>query len=156
MDRTPRPIEIDTLPFAGMMLLLIPMLLASVQFAAIATIDAAQPAIADGTSPPDATSLHLTVGLHDRGYTISARDGALVELGWDGPREIPLAVDGHDVSALSEAMREVKRAWPDEVDLILSPGDAVPFEVLVATMDATREDAHGALFPRVALAAVKE
>ncbi|MCO4771464.1 MAG: biopolymer transporter ExbD [Deltaproteobacteria bacterium] len=150
------PIEIDTLPFAGMMLLLIPMLLASVQFASMATVDASAPAIGEHTTKPPKERLALTVGVHALGYSVTADPQAMKELGWEQAVDLPMAVHGYDYAALTDLMRSVKDRYPGDDELIVTPSDDVAFDMVVATMDATRSDASGELFPAVAFGAVKE
>lgn len=148
----PRPIDLDTMPFAGMMLLLIPLLLASAQFASIATIDSTLPATVVGP-PSSKEPLNLTVVVHVTGFTVSADEDALARLGWDGARELPLASrGGHDFGGLTDLATEVKALYPNHDDLILTPADDVAFAIVVDAMDATRTGPDGAtLFPGVML-----
>ena len=151
----PRPVDLDTMPFAGMMLLLIPMLLASAQFASIATIDSTLPATVVGP-PASKEPLNLTVAVHATGFTVSADEDALARLGWDGARELPLASrGGYDFRGLTELASQVKALYPSHDDLILTPADDVSFAVVVDAMDATRTGPDGAeLFPGVLLGSV--
>jgi len=148
------PIELDTMPFAGMMLLLIPMLLASAQFVSLATVDAALPAIISTHNPIEETPLRLTVGVHALGFTLSASEEGRAAMGWDEVHQVPLASDGHDYAALTELVAGIKTQFPSDQGVIITPDEAVPFHTLVATMDATRDLDGRELFPDVVFASI--
>ena len=59
----------------------------------------------------------------------------------------------YDTDALTECLREVKSLHPDEDTIILSADPTVPYEDVVAAMDASRSDDDGPLFTEVLLAA---
>ena len=54
--------------------------------------------------------------------------------GGNGPEE------AYDVNELRRWLGDIKDEYPDEKNVILVPEPDVPYEVLVLTMDATRED----------------
>jgi len=147
------PIDLDTMPFAGMMLLLIPLLLASAQFASLATVDASAPAVGLETSKPPAERLHLTVAVDPSGYRISAASAALPTLGLppEGLYVSGAVDDAAGLQGLTEQLRTIKQAFPAEDAVILVPADDVPYHHVVAVMDASRSDTDGStLFPAVA------
>ena len=151
------PIELDTMPFAGMMLLLIPMLLASAQFASLATVDASTPAIAVTPGDDPADRLDLTVAIDAHGYRLSAAPSALDALGWTAEGlYVPGAVDDPaGLAALTEQLGLIKDAFPADDSVILAPGDDVPYAHVIAVMDASRQGPAGAiLFPGVVFGAV--
>jgi hypothetical protein len=72
----------------------------------------------------------------------------------EGAPTIPLKADGtYDYAALTEMMKKVKAEFPGESKVILAADAETSYEVLVGTMDATRETKdHKLLFPDVTLA----
>ncbi len=145
------PVELDTMPFAGMMLLLIPMLLASAQFAALATVDASAPAISPSV-PTTTERIDLAIAIDEDGYRISATADALHTLGWEAEGRFVPGGPGNDASlrALTEQMDVVKDSWPGETSVILAPGGDISYAHVVAVMDAVRVSDDGSeLFPGV-------
>ena len=145
------PVELDTMPFAGMMLLLIPMLLVSAQFAALAAVDASAPAIRKAGAPPN-DRINLTIAIDEAGYRISASAAALHTLGWGPEGQFipggPLEPAG--LRALTDELDVVKDSWPGETAVILAPGDDISYAHVIAVMDASRVSDDGSeLFPAV-------
>ena len=59
----------------------------------------------------------------------------------------------YDYDALTEKMKQIKAEFPSETKVILAAEAETQYEVLVATMDATRETKdRKLLFPDVTLA----
>ncbi len=48
--------------------------------------------------------------------------------------------DSYDTKELTSLLSQIKDRWEDEENVILVPESGVPYEVLVRTMDAARED----------------
>lgn len=74
-------VELTLLPFMNLMTLLIPFLLASVQFVTLAVIDSSLPAIGQ-PKPSDSKKdekppLNLTIGITDEGFTVAGSAGVL-------------------------------------------------------------------------------
>jgi biopolymer transport protein TolR len=69
------------------------------------------------------------------------------------PPTVPNKPDGtYNYTALTTKMKEIKTAFPSETKVILAPEGDTKYEVLVATMDATREtEDKKLLFPDVTL-----
>ncbi len=87
----PEDIELNLLPFMNLMTLLIPFLLASVQFVTLAVIDSSLPAIgAPQTTTEkkdDKPPLNLTVGITSEGFTV-AGSAAVLGGGEGGPAAV--------------------------------------------------------------------
>lgn len=69
-------VSLNLLPFMNLMTLLIPFLLASIQFVALAVIDSSLPAIgqpqpADNNKKDETPPLNLTIGITDEGFTVA-------------------------------------------------------------------------------------
>lgn len=52
---------------------------------------------------------------------------------------IPVKADGQDYEGLAHHLQMVKRKYPKSETLILTPEPGVPYELMVKTMDATRQ-----------------
>jgi biopolymer transport protein TolR len=65
----------------------------------------------------------------------------------DDRQLLPRRDRAYDFAALATALGKVKDRFPDKKDLLVASEDGVPFETLVATMDA----ALGAGFPALSL-----
>ena len=69
-------IQLNLLPFMNLMTLLIPFLLASIQFVSLAVIDSSLPAIgqpqpSDDKDKDETPPLNLTIGITDEGFTVA-------------------------------------------------------------------------------------
>jgi hypothetical protein len=107
--------------------------------------------------------LHLTVSISERGFTIAASGGVLYE-GWTwGPEgllqtttnvpTIPLKSGEYDYARLTQQIRTIKDHYPEETRVILNANPDIPYEKVVAVMDAVRNDGPKVLFPEVLLSA---
>ncbi len=107
-------------------------------------------------------SLTLTVAIAKTGFFIAAtggvlpgqEEGAATGPGEGAPPTIPLKRDGsYDYEALTAKMTEVKASFPQESKVILAAEADTQYDVLIETMDATRETKdRKLLFPDVTLA----
>jgi hypothetical protein len=75
-SRTQDEVTLNLLPFMNLMTLLIPFLLASIQFVSLAVIDSSLPAIgqpqpSDDKEKDDTPPLNLTIGITDEGFTVA-------------------------------------------------------------------------------------
>jgi biopolymer transport protein ExbD len=140
--------ELDLVPIMNMVTILIPFLLLSVQFVSIAVIDSTLPAIgkpAEPTNEEPEEKLNLSVAITDKGYTIMGASGVLGNPKGEGAT-VPCVRDGcpgaeaYDTKKLTEMLGQIKDEYPDEENVILVPESSIPYEVLIATMDSTRED----------------
>lgn len=105
--------------------------------------------------------LLLTVAIAKDGFYVAATGGVL-----PGQTEPTTAVPGqgaptvakkgadYDYAGLTEKMKEIKTAFPAETKVIIAGEVDTTYEVLVGTMDATRETSdRKLLFPDVTLGA---
>jgi biopolymer transport protein ExbD len=72
--------------------------------------------------------LELSVTVADGAILVASRHGRL--------EAIPRGAEGHDFAALAARLAEVRAAHPDERAVILSADPMVPYEAIVAAMDA--------------------
>lgn len=146
--RREKDTELDLVPIMNMVTILIPFLLMSMQFISIAVIDSTLPAIGKASETKeekDEEKLNLSIAVTPKGFTIIGASGILGNAKGDGAT-IPCLRDGcpgveaYDTKKLTEMLGQIKDEYSKEENVILVPGSSVPYEVLIATMDASRED----------------
>lgn len=165
--------ELNIVPYLDIMINLIMfMLVAQTTVVSLGMIDVTAPTyatVADGSggSPQDDKDekklQRLTVGVARDGFYIAAVGGVLPGETEAAPNEVtadgvsktaptvPLLGDGsYDFPSLGRKMRGIKNAFPDTQAVYVAADNNIPYEAIVATLDATREDADGTLFPAVA------
>jgi biopolymer transport protein ExbD len=113
-----------------------------------------------GGNPDEKPPLLLTVAIAKNGYYVAATGGVLPGIENQGtaadgaPPTIARKADGtYDFNALNAKMKEIKTSFPDESKVIIAAEADTLYEVLVSTMDSTRETSdRKLLFPDVTLA----
>ncbi len=139
--------EVNLVPLLDMVSLLIQMLLVSAQFGAFAELESQ---VAGPGTPEDAERLGLEVRVVATGYLVSwtvdgertERSLACLDEGcthWPGPGLTALAQD-------------LKGRHPSERQVVIDPDPGVPFEGVVAAMDAVRSAGKAPLFPDLVVA----
>jgi hypothetical protein len=152
--------ELNLVPIMNLVTILIPFLLMAASFVNFAVIDSTLPAIGEPQPPeeePDKPPLNLSVIITDEGYTIGGADAIINPEGVGeaavseeeaeeaGPT-IPCKEQGcptlesYDIEELTRYLNLIKDEYPDDENVILVPEAMVPYEVLILTMDKTRED----------------
>jgi biopolymer transport protein TolR len=98
--------------------------------------------VADASAP----KLLLTVAISKRGFYVAGAGGVLggpadqPNVDATQPPTVPLRADGqHDYELLTAMLLKIKEHYPKETNLILSADADIPYDVLVKTMDASRE-----------------
>lgn len=161
MPTNPRKTKADglnLLPFMNLVTLLIPLLLMASQFVELAVIDSTVPGIianTDPNPPPQAPPLHLVLAVGRDGISVGGADALLAPDGGEATVDCAspcVEPDDYDLAALQHMLLVVKDAHPDEDSLILQPDAGVPFDVLVAVLDASRSHEGRALFPAAVFA----
>lgn len=116
---------------------------------------------------PGEEQLRLTIGIAAEGFFIAAKGGVLPgevqgtgEVTPDGVERheptVPKKADGsYDYPALTFKLRSIKTAFPNAAAVYVAADDSIPYEILVKTLDASREDARGPLFPAVAFTQIQ-
>src|SRR5262245_23024879 len=161
--------ELNIVPYLDILINLIMFLLvAQATLVSLGLIDVTAPSYAPpgggpDRPPPGEEALRLTIGVAAKGFYIAAKGGVLpgetgetppTEITPDGvalnPPTIPKRADGsYDFPALARKLRAIKTAFPKTEAVYIAADDNVPYEVIVKTLDASREDAQGLLFPAV-------
>jgi hypothetical protein len=154
--------ELDLVPIMNLVTILIPFLLMAAQFVSYAVIDSTLPAIGPPQQvepdPDEEPPLNLSIFITDKGYTVAGSAAVLKSEGGgeEGEEKGPTiecktpgcvysrdgdgASEAYDTVELSRLLTEIKEEYPDEQNVILVPEPDVPYEVLVLTMDSTREN----------------
>lgn len=143
--------ELNIVPFLDIVVnLILFLLVAQSAMQSLGMVDVTAPREGKAPSTSDGAP-RLTVGIATAGFFIAARGGVLPGAGDVGPTIPRLADGGYDYPALTARLRAIKGVLPPAVSsLFIAADDSVPYEVVVATLDASRADARGALFPEVA------
>jgi len=151
MSRTrtlPAARNMNLTPIMGLVAILIPLLLMAYGPAEIAVIESSLPAFCAGSctgaAEPEVVTPHVRI---DRtGFVVGGLAAVPdLELDEDGQLRLPCTgggcsdPDAYDFIALNNLMSTAKDAFPDSTAVTLVPAGSVPYEVLVGTMDATRE-----------------
>jgi biopolymer transport protein TolR len=148
--------EINLVPYMDIVTNIIIFLLASVvNQVALGNINVSVPTISSGGGasedqpPPEKPPLNLTISVGASGFTVAASGGVLPI--------IPKMPNGqYDYKALTAKLKEIK-SNPDnatETKANFNADANIPYDIVVATLDAMRQDDSGKiLFPDVAFAA---
>jgi biopolymer transport protein TolR len=161
--------ELNIVPYLDILVNLIMFLLVTqATLISLGIVDVSAPSYAPvGPGPSNQNkeekNLRLTIGIAGQGFYIAAKGGVLpgqdpnapTEMTLDGvtraPPTVPKRADGsYDFPLLTAKLRSIKDAFPDTTAAFIAADDNVPYDVLVKTLDASREDAKGPLFPAVA------
>jgi biopolymer transport protein ExbD len=157
--------ELNIVPYLDILMnLIIFMLLSMTGLATFGMLNVNAPSYGAGQGPSgdnEKPPLTLTVAVGKKGFFVAATGGVLPGQEGEAPAApgegaptIPLKGDGtYDYDALTAMMMKVKTEFPGESKVILAADAETSYEVLVGTMDATRETKdHKLLFPDVTLA----
>jgi len=148
--------ELNLVPYMDIVTNIIIFLLASVvNQVALGNINVSVPTISSGGGasedqpPPEKPPLNLTISVGASGFTVAASGGVLPI--------IPKMPNGqYDYKALTTKLKEIK-SNPDnatETKANFNADANIPYDIVVATLDAMRQDDSGKiLFPDVAFAA---
>lgn len=164
-------VPLDLVPIMNLVTILIPFLLMSAQFVSFAVIDSTLPAIGppvETTEEDDEKPLMLSIAITDQGYTVLGDNGVVTGEAEEGAEEgdgteptVPCTqrpcdgVESYNVGELTRLLGLIKDEYPDDSNVILVPESRINYEILVATMDASRDDKENEgreLFPFVVIA----
>ncbi|HVU53184.1 MAG TPA: biopolymer transporter ExbD [Polyangia bacterium] len=147
--------ELNLVPYMDIVTNIIIFLLASVvNQVSLANINAALPSISAGggageNDQPEKPPLNLTVSVGASGFTVAASGGVL-------PIVPKLPNGQYDYKTLTTKLKEIKSA-PDNAEETKATFNAdanVPYDIVVATLDAMRTTEEGkVLFPDINFAA---
>ena len=153
--------ELNIVPFLDIVVNIIMFLLMTLTTVAFfSQVEAALPEYRKGgigKRGADSESLNLNVTVTRAGLIVSGSGGKLARgCTTTAPGRVitvPAAMNGeHDWNGLTNCVKRVKEQFADETRVTLSADPEVPYEDLVAAMDAVRGD-ESELFPDVLLSA---
>ncbi|MEC4677712.1 MAG: biopolymer transporter ExbD [Nitrospirota bacterium] len=141
--------ELNITPFMNLMVVLIPFLLSGVVFSRLAILEMKLPTSQTQAAASNSAKdpFRLVVTLRQNGVTV---------LGSDIKRaQFPKKESVYALEGLSDLLEQVKAKHPEESALILLSEPEIPYEALIAVMDACREKEGQALFPDISIGEVK-
>ena len=146
--------ELNVVPFLDIITNVLMFVLATVAITFTATIEASPPP-RPGIRPPGESTLGLTVLVVPEGFSLKARGGNVapgcVDTG--AGLAVPKRGSDYDYDALKACAVKLKAAastYKDERDVLISANPQVPYDVVIATLDAMRRtDSGDDLFPQV-------
>jgi biopolymer transport protein ExbD len=143
--------DLNLVPIMNLVTILIPFLLMAAEFVSLSVIDSTLPAIGapsqaqEEEKEDDKPPLNLSVIVTNAGYTVAGSAAVLQNKEGDGPT-IPCKESGcptaesYDIKELRKLLGEIKDEYEDEENVILVPESKINYEVLVMTMDGSRDD----------------
>jgi biopolymer transport protein TolR len=159
--------ELNIVPYLDILMnLIIFMLLSMTGLAAFGILNVNAPNYGGpsaGMANEDNTpKLLLSVLVSKKGFFVAGAGAVLGEqpkegaaqAGVEGAPTVPIKTDGeYDYAALTTILENVKKSFPQETKVIIGAEGDVAYEILIKTMDASRETADKRLlFPDVTLA----
>ncbi len=149
--------ELNLVPVMNLVTILIPFLLMAAEFVSLAVIDSTLPAIGPPQpveEEPDKPPLNLSLAITDAGITVLGADTVLfpegappIAEGETRPPTVPCksgdtcaGLDDYDWGELTRILGLIKDEYPDDENVILVPDQRTKYEVIVKTMDFSRED----------------
>jgi biopolymer transport protein TolR len=162
--------ELNIVPYLDILINLIMFLLvAQAAMVHLGLIDVTAPSYAaagpsDEANDDSKKQLRLTVGVASSGFFIAGKGGVLpgeeAEAAVSDPAAeraptVPMRDNDFDYRSLTAKLRAIKVAYPDTQSVFIAADDNIPYEVIVKTLDATRRDSKGDLFPNVAFTQIR-
>ena len=147
--------ELNIVPFLDIIMNVLMFVLATVSVTFTATIDTFPPRAGSGARAPTTPTLGLTVLVVPDGFSMKARGGNVAPGCSDtGPGiAIPKKDNDYDYDSLKACATKLKGAaaeFKDEMGVTISANPPIPYQVVIGTMDALRNNEGGEpLFPEV-------
>jgi biopolymer transport protein ExbD len=173
-QKAPVDSNVDLVPMMCLLCILIPMLLVTAVFERLAALNTHLPhastiggAEEAGKAPEKQGTgvVELRVGVHARGFRVEGTlshdpSGKEKDVYQDIAYDIPLkGEEEYDLDTLRQTLLSLKQQYPRHEEVVLLVDDAIPYDVIVQTMDTCREEVYEdqgevirhALFPNIAL-----
>jgi biopolymer transport protein ExbD len=147
--------ELNVVPFLDIITNVMTFVLATITVAFTATIDTTPPR--NGPRPPSEPTLGLSVLVVPGGFALKARGGNVAPGCTDSGAglAVPKKNGDYDYEALRGCAAKLKASganFKSEKDVTVAANPEVPYQVVVAALDAVRKDEAGdELFPEVKL-----
>jgi hypothetical protein len=149
--------DLDLVPILNLVSLIIPFLLLGAQFVTVAVIPSVLAGEgADTDAAPGGLGLQLTIA--PEGYVVRGNAEAIRRESLGDTMRIPCRIPGcsdaaaYDTAALTDLLVKVKAQYPKDATVIVVPYPQVTFDVLAATLDASRANGADPLFPDAVIA----
>jgi len=143
--------DLDVTAFINLMVVLVAFFLSSVTYFQFSALSLKIPgSIENAPNPSEALALEVIIREH--ALEVGDRNAGLI-------RRIDNRADGYDFKGLNTLLKQIKARFPDKTEAtILSEAD-IPYDVLIKTMDATRNYvivtpdnvSYGELFPDLSI-----
>ncbi|MES2824293.1 MAG: biopolymer transporter ExbD [Pseudomonadota bacterium] len=128
-------IELEITPLMNLMIILVPILLISLNFAQITVLEVNLPELTGGMSASQKSQSKLEVRIENTGFKIFFPEDVLIQ-------EIPLIENeggkSYDFMQLSKVLQGVKSQLSEKRDILLLSHPNVDYQNLVFTMDAVK------------------
>ena len=124
------PPEINITAFMNLMVILVPFLLITAVFSRITILELNLPAGGEAAAG-DNKSFELEIIVRQESIEVGDRDGGLLQ-------RIAMTEGRHDYAQLSTLLQQVKARYPDKRDVTLLLEPAIPYDIVVQTMDSVR------------------
>lgn len=128
-------IELEITPLMNLMIILVPILLISLNFAQITVLEVNLPELTGGMSASQKSQSKLEVRIEGTGFKVFFPEDVLIQ-------EIPLIENeggkSYDFMQLSKVLQAVKSQLNDKRDILLLSHPNVDYQNLVFTMDAVK------------------
>lgn len=144
--------ELDVTAFINLIVVLVPFLLSTAVFTRLSVLELALPAKSEGLEQLKAEDLKLEVVIRPDALDVGDRIGGLIQ-------HIPNQNGRYDTNTLAALVPQIKAKFPDKTSATVLAQPDTPYEVLVAVMDAVREQqvvqgaqvVSTAMFPDIAI-----
>jgi biopolymer transport protein ExbD len=124
------PPEINITAFMNLMVILVPFLLITAVFSRITILELNLPA-AGGQSANQPAEFNLEIIVRQDAIDVGDRNGGLIQ-------RVELQDGGYNFEQLSELLQQVKARYPEKRDATLLLEPAIPYDIVVRTMDSMR------------------
>lgn len=128
-------IELEITPLMNLMIILVPILLISLNFAQITVLEVNLPELTGGMSASQKSQSKLEVRIENSGFKVFFPEDVLIQ-------EIPLIENeggkSYDFMQLSKVLQAVKSQLNEKRDILLLSHPNVDYQNLVFTMDAVK------------------
>lgn len=154
--------ELNIIPFLDVVVNIIMFLLATSLTITYFQIQSNLPEYKRGvggrSSAPEEKKLNLSVTLTNEGIIVAGSGGKLAPgcTTTAGGRVMTVDIrgkQGYDYAALTTCLENVKKQFPDETEVIVTADPLIPYEHLVAAMDAVSKKGDTDLFPDILISA---
>jgi biopolymer transport protein ExbD len=147
--------ELNLVPYLDIVSNIVMFLLATITFtASLGNVNVAAPSYATGdsqsASEAERPPLNLTLQVSEKGFTIAGSGSVMKNPQTGNVPTIPKVADQYSYGALTQLVANIKTQWRSETRVIFVANPDVPYDVVIKTLDAVRQDAGGRLlFPDV-------